>query len=161
MSWWVGWPSASQEGIRYMHWVTGSVNRVSLWLCCEHYSVLIGCLQADRYNNHKKAINTSKLSGHYMYRPVVTMCTTSLTLINSSFCPLSEFMCFVWIWEQTAIISLCSIDWLVFITETECVYCAVRATFYVLPTQCIYVFCVDPRKKQRLFHCTALTGWFL
>jgi len=31
-------------------------------------------------------------------------------------------MCFVWIWKQTAIISLC---WLVFITETECVYCAV------------------------------------
>jgi hypothetical protein len=36
------------------------------------------------------------------------------------------YLCFVWIWEQTAIISLYSIDWLVFITETECVYCAVR-----------------------------------
>ena len=36
------------------------------------------------------------------------------------------FMCFVWIWEQTAIISLYNINWLVFITETECVYCAVR-----------------------------------
>ena len=34
-------------------------------------------------------------------------------------------MCFVWIWEQTAIISLYSINWLVFITE-ESVYCAVR-----------------------------------
>jgi hypothetical protein len=33
---------------------------------------------------------------------------------------------FVWIWEQTSIISLYSINWLVFITETECVYCAVR-----------------------------------
>jgi hypothetical protein len=29
-------------------------------------------------------------------------------------------MCFVWISEQTAIISLYSINWLVFITETEC-----------------------------------------
>jgi hypothetical protein len=28
--------------------------------------------------------------------------------------------------EQTAIISLYSINWLVFVTETECVYCAVR-----------------------------------
>ena len=37
-------------------------------------------------------------------------------------------MCFVWIWEQTAIISLYSINWLVFITETECVYCAVRTS---------------------------------
>jgi hypothetical protein len=36
------------------------------------------------------------------------------------------FMCFVWIWEQTAIISLYSINWLVFITETECGYCAAR-----------------------------------
>ena len=35
-------------------------------------------------------------------------------------------MCFVWIWEQTTIISLYSINWLLFITETECVYRAVR-----------------------------------
>jgi hypothetical protein len=35
-------------------------------------------------------------------------------------------MCFVWISEQTAIISLHSINRLVFVTETECVYCAVR-----------------------------------
>jgi len=35
-------------------------------------------------------------------------------------------LCFVWISEQTAIISLYNINWLVFITETECVYCAVR-----------------------------------
>jgi hypothetical protein len=36
-------------------------------------------------------------------------------------------MCFVWISEQTAIIS----NWLVCITETDCVYCAVR-------TECLY-----------------------
>ena len=41
-------------------------------------------------------------------------------------------MCFVWISEQKAIISLYSINWLVFITETECVYCAVR-------TECLNV----------------------
>jgi len=114
---------------------------------------------------------------------------------------------FVWIWEQTAIISLYSIDWLVFITETECFYCAVCSTFYILPTHCIYVFYVYLRtnsdyftvqhwlvgfynwdgvcllrgtfyilhsahtvylcvlcgsqNKQRLFHCTALTGWLV
>ena len=38
-------------------------------------------------------------------------------------------MCFVWIWEQTAIISLYNINWLVFITETESVYCAVRTGY--------------------------------
>jgi hypothetical protein len=34
--------------------------------------------------------------------------------------------CFVRISEQTATISLYGVNWLVFITETECVYCAVR-----------------------------------
>ena len=86
-----------------------------------------------------------------MYRTVVTICTASLTFNNSTFCTHSVFMCFVWIWEQTAIISLYSIDWLVFITETECVYCAVRSTFYVQPTQCIYVFCVDLRTNSNYF----------
>jgi hypothetical protein len=31
--------------------------------------------------------------------------------------------------------------------------------FYVLPTQCVYVFCVDLR-TNRLFPYTALTDWF-
>jgi hypothetical protein len=35
-------------------------------------------------------------------------------------------MCFVWISEQTAVISVYSINWLVFITEVESVYWAVR-----------------------------------
>jgi hypothetical protein len=74
--------------------------------------------------------------GHYMYRqrslykpPVVTLCTTSLTFSNSAFYPHSIFMCFLWIWEQTAIISLYSINWLICMTKTECVYCAVRTGY--------------------------------
>ena len=35
-------------------------------------------------------------------------------------------MCFVWISEQTAIFSVYSINWLVFITEAESVFCTVR-----------------------------------
>jgi len=64
---------------------------------------------------------------------VVTICTTSLTFSNSRSCPHGVFLCFVWIWEKTAIISLYSINWLVLrITETENVYCAVRTdTLYV------------------------------
>jgi len=34
---------------------------------------------------------------------VVTICTTSLTFNNSTFCPHGVFMCFLWISEQTAI----------------------------------------------------------
>ena len=52
-----------------------------------------------------------------------------LTFSKSTFYPRTVFIYFMWIWEQTAIISLYSIDWLVFITETECVYCAVRTGY--------------------------------
>ena len=97
----------------------------------------------------------------------------------------NEFICFVWISEQTAIISLHSINWLVFVTETECVYCAVRAEclyiiqgplmpggyymyhrfnihkFHVLPTQLYLCVLCGSQNKQRLFPYTALTDWFL
>jgi len=81
---------------------------------------------------------------------------------NSTFCPHSVFMCFVWIWEQTAIISLYSINWLVFITETECVYCAVRTgSLYIIlrsaHTDYIWVL-YGSQNKQRLFSYAALTG---
>ena len=71
-----------------------------------------------------------------LYSPVVTICTASLTYSNSTFCSHSVFMCFMWIWEQTAIISLLSINWLVFITEKECVYCAVRTESIYNSTFC-------------------------
>jgi hypothetical protein len=41
-------------------------------------------------------------------------------LKNSTFCP-----CLLWILGKTVFISLFCIWWLVFVTETECVYCAV------------------------------------
>jgi hypothetical protein len=51
---------------------------------------------------------------------LVTMGTTRLTFVNSAFCPHSVFMCFVWISEQTATIFLYTINWLGFVTLTEC-----------------------------------------
>jgi len=89
--------------------------------------------------------------GFILYSPVVTICTVSLTFINSKFCPQTLFLCFVWIWEQTAVISLYTIKLLVFITEILLftaqwsIYVPpfIKYQFYVLSTQCIYVFCVD------------------
>jgi hypothetical protein len=43
-----------------------------------------------------------------------------LTFNNSAFCSHCVFRCSVWISEQTAIISLYIINWLLFITETVC-----------------------------------------
>ena len=86
-------------------------------------------------------------SGHYMYRTVVTICTTSLTFSNSTFCPHIVFVCFVWIWGQTAIISLYSINWLVFITDVDCVYCAVR-TVILNTIQFVISLFEDPTMAQ-------------
>jgi hypothetical protein len=82
--------------------------RCALW---QRYSILMGgfCLE----------IGLSKAQ-RLLYVP------PGVTSTNYTFCPHSVFMCFVWISGQTTIISLYSINWLVFITETECIYCAVR-----------------------------------
>ena len=56
---------------------------------------------------------------------------TARYVLHSAFCLRS--VCVLW-GEQTAIISLYSINWLVFVTETEFVYCAVR-TGYLNLTQ--------------------------
>ena len=67
-----------------------------------------------RYRTKQGNVQTVALT---LCSPVVTICTASLTFNNSTFCPHGVFMCFVWISEQTAIISLYNINWLVFITE--------------------------------------------
>ena len=51
----------------------------------------------------------------------------------------------MWISEQTAIISLYNINWLVFITETESVYCAVR-TGYLTAIQVDFRFQRDTKQ---------------
>jgi hypothetical protein len=57
-------------------------------------------------------------SGHYMYR--------QFNIHQLYVLPTQLYLCFVWISEQTAIISLYNINWLVCITQTQSVYCAVR-----------------------------------
>ena len=47
-----------------------------------------------------------------LYRPVVTICTTSLTFNNPTFCPYSEYLWLVWISEQTEIFLYTNLtDW--------------------------------------------------
>ena len=49
------------------------------------------------------------------------------------------FLCFVFIWEQTATCAAYSINWLVFITEMKSVYCAVRTGALNKAVCCIYL----------------------
>jgi len=86
-----------------------------------------------------------------LHMSVATVCGTLFGVNCSTVFTHDVVMCFLCIWEQTAITSLYSFDWFVFITETECIYCAVCSTFYILPTQCVYVFCVDLRANSDYF----------
>jgi len=98
---------------------------------------ILNCRHRENQRKFQDAINCDMSGMVTLHRFVyvcvcVCVCTASLTFNNPTFCPHSVFMCFVWISEQTAIISLCNINWLVCIYETECVYCAVR-------TDCLYI----------------------
>ena len=97
-------------------------------------------------------------SVHYMYRTLVTIGTTSLTFSNSTFCPHTVFICFVWISEQTAIISLYNINWLVCITETESVYCAVRTGCLNVKKKFEFGFSILQRLK--FLTCDLLMNYF-
>jgi hypothetical protein len=58
-------------------------------------------------------------------------------------------MCFLWISEQTAIISLDSINWLVFITKTGCIYWAVRTEYlYILHKNMEHAKFLRMQKKE-------------
>ena len=107
--------------------------------------------------------NPLKSSGHYMYRTVVTICPASLTFNNSTFCPHSVFMCFVGIWEQTAIISLYNFNWLVCITETDCAYCAVRTKSLVQLRICsvLYFNSANPQYNFGSLHTLYLCCSYL
>jgi len=67
------------------------------------------------------------LTGVKLYA-LVTLRTASLTFTNPTFCPHSCIYVFC-VDLRTAIISLYNINWLVFITEMECVYCEVRTGY--------------------------------
>jgi hypothetical protein len=84
--------------------------------------------------------------------PFRVLCTTK-------FCADIAFMCSVWIREERAVISLYSINWLVFITETECLLRGTDWIFIILRSAHTVYLCVlcGSENKQRLFRYTALT----
>ena len=143
-------------------------------LCLSHFNETLNFL--GRFWKKKKKIQIL----HFMKIPpvgvpcgrwtdmgklIVTFCNFAKAPKNSTFCLLNTFMCLEWISGQTAITSLYSINWLVFITETECFYCAVRtgSLYIILRSAHTVYLCVlcGYENKQRLFPYTALTDWFV
>jgi hypothetical protein len=82
-----------------------------------------------------------------------------LTFNNSTFCPHSVFMCFVWISEQNSdyfpiqhkLIGFYNRDGVCLLRGRDWIF-----KCHVLPTQCM-----GSQNKQRLFHYAVLTDWFM
>jgi hypothetical protein len=95
-----------------------------------HVSTLLGDFQEERFvrktTSVRRCVSSFQIRSYPLKAEWLLSVQQYVKCKNSTFCPHSVFMCFVWISEQTAIISLYNINWLVFITESECVYCAVR-----------------------------------
>jgi hypothetical protein len=85
---------------------------------------------------YKNTVSGPSIERIALYSPAVTICTASLTFNNSSFCPHSVCMCFVWIWEQTAIISLYSINWLGFRRVRKIAKTTISFVLSVRPSVC-------------------------
>ena len=79
--------------------------------CLQEFSVLFYFM--------KTLLQLASTQQFFMYQKL-------LTFHNSTFCPHSAFLCFIWLSEQTAIIYLYINHWLDFIIEKKCVSCAVR-----------------------------------
>jgi len=160
------WGRRVTWGVRSVHYLSETLNFLELMI----WLIRRGKEQQKWPSGSEKSHQSKNIRGLS-----VRLCNASLTFNNSTFCPHSVFMCFVWIWEQTATISLYSINWLVFVTETEFtaryglnlsvmyinpskpsgnyMYHQFNIQqFYDLPTQCIYVLYVDLRKNRDILH---------
>ena len=117
------------------------------------YNLKLFYLKSDRSKNLLQDRFGAVTSEHLeklveIYNTVVTIRTKSFNIHKFYFCPHSVFLCFVWISEQTAIISPRSINWLVCITETVCL---LRGTDWVVVYNSVYVFCVVLRTNNDYF----------
>ena len=98
-----------------------AVRTGSLYIILRSAHTVYSCVLYGSENKQGLFSCTSFTDCFFYNRDVVCLLrgTEWIFIYNSTFCPHSVFMCFVRIWEQTAIISLYSINWLVFITKTE------------------------------------------
>ena len=71
----------------------------------------------------------------------------------------STFMCFVWIWEQFAIISVYSANWLAVAMNTDCVLCEVWSEFFFCILLDLPLAEVVPRLRPLADSTAAVLFW--
>jgi len=127
-------------------------NRKPRWLPLTSTATTVACMSFSAAGDKELGASLANSAGvPALYGPVVTLCTASLTLTNTTFCPHSCIYVLCGSENKQRLFHCTASTGWFFITETERVYCAVRSTFYVLPTQYVYVFCVDLRTNSDYF----------
>jgi len=109
-----------------------------IYCCVLHMSGYNGC------------VKLLKPSGHYMYRTVVTICTAQWSL----YVPYSgHYMYRSGHYMYRTVVTICTVQWSLYVPYSgHYMYRHFNIQqFYVLPTQCIYVFCVDLRTNRDYF----------
>jgi hypothetical protein len=85
-------------------------------------------------------------------------------LLRGTFFPHSVFMCFVWIWDKQRLFHCIALDDWFFITETECVYCAVRKKFFIRDNPYSWrlssTLCFWFTKRIRSVMCIVFFSWY-
>ena len=80
-------------------------------------------LYYKKFNTIYGHMNVKVIKFNQLWQFCIYICQIYRGCLRSAY---TVFMCFVFIWEQTATCATYGINWSVFITETESVYCAVR-----------------------------------
>jgi len=131
------------------------------WLPARSTYFMLSTVQKGVFQKNESLVTVTRRRHHKYYAIRTSPCLYNpfkaqwqiyvpprLTFSNSPSCPHSVFVSLMWIWEQTAIISLYSINWLVCITETECL---LRGADWIFIYNSGYVFCVDLRTNSDYF----------
>ena len=147
-----------------------TINDMQLQKCSGHYTyhtvVTVCTAQWSLYVPH---------SGHYMYRTVVTVCTAQWSLYvphsgHYMYRTVATIRTTQWSlyvphsghYMYRTVVTICTAQWSLYIPQsghymyrtvvTICTAGVNTQQLYVLPTQCIYVFCVDLRTNSGYFH---------
>ena len=135
----------------------GKKNSMDVQVCCELWWCKVGLhvlhMVILKVVIIYQLINSLKSSGQYKYHQ----------FNSNQFCVLPTRCVYVFCVDMRTNSDYFTVQhWLVGFYNWDGV-CLLRGTFYILRSAHTVYLCVlcGYENKQRLFHCTALTGWFL
>ena len=163
------WSSKMLYGNTYKKWETAATNCLPSDCLAKLYVKRRPGVKEDFWCQCSTGHFTWGLCGRHKFAKKVLLCNTRLLLCEYNW---------LWQWVSDTHRMHCCVFTATMVTRTchsvrlyvyclSCYnwdgVCLLRGTFYILRSAHTMYLCVlcGSENKQRLFHCTALTGWFL